>query len=379
LNRNDGTASIRGRRQEMSTLDDDVRPTAVESLPYRTPLEDSLLSLTATMSTEANLEALLDRILDDARVFTRAEAGHILVIDGDHLKFAVVQNDLLTARFGARELRRRYQTAPLPLTEQSLATHVALTGATLNLEDAYANHVVGPVVNRALDESTDYRTRSLLALPLQTADRTVLGVMELVNARRGAGGDIIVPFSGETERLAHSYASLAGVAIHRAILDEASFKDTLTDLYNRRYLGMRVDEEAGRFTRYGHPVSVVSLDLDDFDRINRKAGHPGGDAVLREVAVLLRRNSRRFTVVARDRGDDFAIVLPDTPRAGGVAYAERIKALVERHPFEHGTVTASLGVASLPDSVTGPDELLGGAYTSAADAKRRGGNRVAVL
>jgi diguanylate cyclase (GGDEF)-like protein len=362
----------------MSTLDD-VRPTAVESPPYRTPLEDSLLSLTSAMSTETNLEALLERILDEARVFTRAEAGNILVVDGDHLKFAVVQNDLLAARFGARDLRRRYQTPPLPLTEQNLATHVALTGATLNLEDAYASHAIGPVFNRAIDESHDYRTRSLLALPLQTADGTVLGVMELVNARRGAGGDVIVPFSSETERLARSYASLAGVAIHRAILDESTFKDTLTDLYNRRYLSLRVDEEVGRFKWYGHPVSVVSLDLDDFDRINRKAGHPGGDAVLREVGALLRRNSRRFTVVARDRGDDFAVVLPNTPQAGAVAYAERIKALVERHPFEHGTVTASLGVASLPDSVTVPDELLGGAYTSAADAKRRGGNRVAVL
>jgi diguanylate cyclase (GGDEF)-like protein len=373
----DGTASIPGRRQGMSTLDD--VPTAVESSPYRTPLEDSLLAITSAMSAEANVEALLERILDEARVFTRAEAGNILVVDGDHLKFAVVQNDLLAARFGARELRRRYQTLPLPLTEQSLATHVALTGATLNLEDAYANHMVGPVFNRAIDESNDYRTRSLLALPLQTADGTVLGVMELVNARRGAGGDVIVPFTAETERLARSYASLAGVAIHRAVLDESNFKDTLTDLYNRRYLSMRVDEEAGRYKRFGHPVSVVSMDLDNFDRINRKAGHPGGDAVLREVGVLLRRNSRRFTVVARDRGDDFAIVLPNTPRTGAVTYAERIKALVERHPFEHGKVTASLGVASLPDSATVPDELLGGAYTSVADAKRRGGNRVAVL
>jgi GAF domain-containing protein len=131
----------------MSTLND-VRPTAVESPPYRTPLEDSLLSLTSAMSTETNLEALLERILDEARVFTRAEAGNILVVDGDHLKFAVVQNDLLAARFGARDLRRRYQTPPLPLTEQNLATHVALTGATLNLEDAYASHAIGPVFNR---------------------------------------------------------------------------------------------------------------------------------------------------------------------------------------------------------------------------------------
>lgn len=354
----------------------DVTP-ALEPVAYRTPLEDSLLDITTAMSVESNVEALLNRILEEARVFTRAEAGTILLIEGDHLKFAVIQNDPLATRYGTGELRRRLQMLPLPLSEPSLATHVALTGATLNLEDAYASHVVGPIFNRAIEDTAEYRTRSLLALPLQTAAGTVIGVMELINARREP--DVIIPFGTETERLARSYASLAAVALHRAILDEANFKDTLTDLYNRRYLSMRVDEEAGRYKRFGHPVSVVSMDLDNFDRINRKAGHPGGDAVLREVGVLLRRNSRRFTVVARDRGDDFAIILPDTPRAGAVTYAERIKSAVERHPFEHGTVTASLGVASLPDSVTAPEELLGGAYQSVADAKRRGGNRVAVL
>jgi diguanylate cyclase (GGDEF)-like protein len=126
-------------------------------------------------------------------------------------------------------------------------------------------------------------------------------------------------------------------------------------------------------------VSVVSLDLDGFDRVNRRAGQPGGDAVLREVSVLLRRNSRQFSVLARDRGDDFTVVLPNTARAGAVAYAERIKSLIEQHAFEHGPLTASLGVASLPDSVTAAGELLGGAYQSVADAKRRGGNRVAAL
>jgi diguanylate cyclase (GGDEF)-like protein len=368
--------ALHSREAELMSKIDDV--TSLESSTHRTPLEGSLLATMAAMSTEANVEALLERFLTEARSCTRAEAGSVLLIDGDHLKFAVLQNDLLAARYGARELRRRVQTLPLPLSEPSLATHVAVTGATLNLEDAYANHIVGPVFNRAVDETDEYRTRSLLALPLQTVTGVVLGVMELANARRD-DGDVVVPFSPESERLARAYASLAAVAVHRAILDESTFKDTLTDLYNQRYLGLRVEEEAGRFKRFGHPVSVVSMDLDNFERINRKAGQPGGDATLREVGVLLRRNSRKFTVVARDHGDDFTVVLPNTPRAGAIIYADRIKTLVERHPFEHGPVTASLGVASLPDSVTVPEGLLGGAYQSVADAKRRGGNRVAVL
>jgi diguanylate cyclase (GGDEF)-like protein len=347
------------------------------ALAYRTPLEDSFIGISAALSTELSVEAVLDHILEQARLFTRAEAGTIFLVDNDHLRFAVVQNEPLTVRFGPRELRRRLQSWPLPLSQPSLATHVALTGATLNVEDAYANHLLRPLFDREVDARNEYQTRSLLAVPLCTPAGNVIGVMELINAQRSA--NVVVPFAPECEPLARAFASLAAVAVHRSILDETTFKDTLTDLYNRRYLGLRLEEEAGRHKRFGHPVSVVSVDLDDFDRVNRRAGQPGGDAVLREIGVLLRRNSRRFTVVARDRGDDFAIILPDTSRAGAVTYAERIKAAIERHPFEHGTVTASLGVASLPDSVTATEELLGAAYQSVAEAKRRGGNRVAVL
>jgi diguanylate cyclase (GGDEF)-like protein len=355
--------------------DSELSPSRPEPV-LRTPLEESLLALATALSTESNVEALLDRLLQEVRVFTRAEAGTILLVEGDQLKSAVAQNDWLAARFDARELRRRLRSLPLPLSHPSIATHVALTGATLNLEDAYANHLLGPIVSPDGDEADDYQARSLLAIPLLTPSGTVVGVLELVNAHREP--DVIVPFTADSEGLARAYASLASLAIHRAILDETTFKDTLTDLYNRRYLAMRVEEEAGRHHRFGHPVSVVSMDLDNFERVNRKAGQTGGDGVLREIGALLRRNSRRFTVLARDRGDDFAIVLPNTSRAGAVTYAERIKAIIERHAFEHGTMTASLGVASLPESVTVPDELIGSAYQSVADAKRRGGNRVVV-
>lgn len=349
----------------------------LESRNDRTPLENSLLDLASALSVETSVEALLDRLLFEVRAFTRAEAGTISMVEGDQLRCVVVQNDSVAARFGLRQVRRRVHALPVPLNHPSLASHVAVTGATLNVEDAFANHVLEPILGRAIGATDEYQARSLLAIPLRTPDGVVVGVMELINAHREAS--VVVPFTDDSERLARAYASLAAVAIHRAILDESSFKDTLTDLYNRRYLGLRIEEEAGRHLRFGHPVSVIALDLDHFDRINCRVGEPAGNALLREVGGLVRRHSRRFTVVARDRGDDFAIVLPNTPRAGALTYAERIKALIERHPFEHGTVTASLGVASLPESGAAPEELIGGAYRSVADAKRRGGNRVVVL
>src|SRR5262249_27375122 len=234
-----------------------------------------------------------------------------------------------------------------------------------------------PLFERDTDECDEYQTRSLLAVPLCTPDGHVIGVMELINAQRSPG--VVVPFAPELEPLIRAFASLAAVAVPRALLDGSTVEDTLTDLYNRRYRGLRLEEEAGRHQRFGHPVSVVTVDLDNFDRVNRKAGQPGGDAVLREIGVLLRKNTRRFTVVARDRGDDFTIVLSNTTRAGAALYAERIRQVIARHHFEHGALTASLGVASLPESVNAGAELVGGAYQSVAEAKRGGGNRVGIL
>ena len=183
------------------------------ALAYRTPLEDSLIGISAALSTELSVESVLDHILEQARLFTRAEAGTIYLVESDHLRFGVVQNEPLAARFGPRELRRRFSSWPLPLSQPSLLTHVALTGATLNVEDAYANHMLRPLFERGADERNEYQTRSLLAVPLSTPSGHVIGVMELINAQRAPG--VVVPFAPEAEPMVRAFASLAAVAVHR--------------------------------------------------------------------------------------------------------------------------------------------------------------------
>jgi diguanylate cyclase (GGDEF)-like protein len=162
-------------------------------------------------------------------------------------------------------------------------------------------------------------------------------------------------------------------------LKETSFKDEVTGLYNRRFFSLRLEEELSRYRRFNHPVSVVLLDLDGFKAVNDDFGHTVGDDTLREIAQILMKHSRGINVVSRYGGDEFAVLLVETSKAGARLYADRIREVVSKYPFSHGKViTASFGVASLPDDEAGTaEDLFRAADEALYAAKRAGKNQVA--
>src|SRR5207245_1564758 len=229
-----------------------------------------LVQIGITLTSEQDLATLLERILTEARRFTRAEAGTLFLREGDQLRFSVVQNDKLARELGQEEMRRRLQADPLSLRELSLAGHVALTGDILNLHDTYMIPPDRPYsFDPRVDARLNYRTQSILVVPLQDPANNILGVLEPINALdRGR----VVPFDSQYERLVRSLAA----------------------------------------------------------------------------------------------------------QAGAITYADRIRAVIEQHPFPHGPVTVSLGLASLPADATTVDDLIVAADQALYDAKRLGRNRVAV-
>jgi diguanylate cyclase (GGDEF)-like protein len=164
-----------------------------------------------------------------------------------------------------------------------------------------------------------------------------------------------------------------------ARLKETSFKDDVTGLYNRRFFSLRLEEEISRYRRFNHPVSVVLLDLDGFKAVNDDMGHAVGDETLRDVAQILMKHSRGINVVSRYGGDEFAVLLVETSKAGARLYADRIRVVVSQYPFSHGKrITASFGVASLPDDeASTAEELFRAADEALYAAKRAGKNQVA--
>jgi diguanylate cyclase (GGDEF)-like protein len=341
-----------------------------------TGLLKDLIRIGIALTSERDLGILLERIVAEARRFTNAEAGTLFLREADHLVFAVVQNDPLVSRLGEQEMRRRLQAEPLPLAQPSLAGYVATTGRSLVLPNAYELPADRPYVfNAAVDKKMAYETRSVLVVPLQEPSGEMLGVLQLINAHDDEGERCA--FDPQYEELVHSLASQAAVAIRNAMLEELSFKDPLTGAYNRRYFRQRVEEEAKRHARFGEPVSLVLIDLDHFKPVNDRLGHSAGDDVLKEVAQVLMSHSRSFSIVTRYGGDEFAVLLVNTPKEGALRYAERIKAVVEHHTFKYGALlTASMGVATLPDDVGSSDELIPAADRALYVAKRLGRNAV---
>ncbi len=177
-------------------------------------------------------------------------------------------------------------------------------------------------------------------------------------------------------RLDDAYKELEAT---NARLKETSFKDEVTGLYNRRFFSLRLEEELSRYRRFNHPVSVVLLDLDGFKAVNDELGHNAGDATLRDIAQILMKHSRGINVVSRYGGDEFAVLLVETSKAGARLYADRIREVLARYAFPHGKpITASFGVASLPEDEAATAEDLFRAADEALLAAKRAGKNIVV-
>jgi HD-GYP domain-containing protein (c-di-GMP phosphodiesterase class II) len=193
-------------------------------------LERELSELNAIgvrLSAERNPRELVATILTKAREITQSDAGSLYLVEEDsagtrRLRFALAQNDSVSIP---------YRASRLPLTSASVAGHVALTGETMNLEDAYAPPPGAPFrINPSFDDKARYRTKSMLVVPMRTPQGETIGVLQLINckpdfAHRFRSVDeiqrIVGPYSPRHARLAESLASQAAVAIHNSRLFES--------------------------------------------------------------------------------------------------------------------------------------------------------------
>lgn len=218
--------------------------------------------------------------------------------------------------------------------------------------------------------------QSWLGVPLMGRGQ-ILGYISIYS-------DAPAVYDNEHARLAEIFANEASIAIENARLFEQvqllAVTDELTGFYNRRYFYELVDMELARARRYHHAVSLIMIDIDHFKTVNDSYGHTVGDLMLKEMCVLIRKAVRESDILGRHGGEEFVLLLPETPLNRAIDVAERLRRLVADHHVTVGdrdiTVTVSAGVATLGDHCRSADDLFRCADMAMYQAKQSGRNQV---
>ncbi len=197
--------------------------------------------------------------------------------------------------------------------------------------------------------------------------------------------DTVQELKRKNRELAQAYTHLEGSHREQVRLYEMVITDEKTGVRNYHYFRIRLGEEFERARRYGKDLALLMIDLDDFKAVNDEHGHLVGDAVLKEIAMLLVEGQRSVDVVARYGGEEFALILPETGLAGAQVIAERLRARIAGHNFSAGLggkpleLTISCGVSAYPHpDLSTKEELIQRADRALYRAKGSGKNRVAV-
>ena len=180
---------------------------------------------------------------------------------------------------------------------------------------------------------------------------------------------------GEDLGLAHANMRL------RDSLREQSIKDALTGLFNRRFVDEFLVQELARAERKTRQLSMIALDIDHFKRINDTFGHGAGDTVLQNVGTILRAHIRGSDIASRVGGEEFLVLLSESPLALATARAENIRNAISGMSLKYeskelGRITASFGAVAFPDHGRTADALIRAADKALYDAKNGGRNQV---
>jgi diguanylate cyclase (GGDEF)-like protein len=337
-------------RDEFAALGDEFNKmsrqleTRLEELAQeRARLQESIRRIGETFASNLDREGLLEIVVDTALDALAADCGRASVRDrGGQLQQRVARGEL---------------------AEFSDAVQAAESAALASRRE----------------EQATVEGSSALAVPLVEAESpgSVIGVVTVARGSR--------PFS-DAERNLFGYlarqasVSLENVDLHELVVRQA-VTDELTGLFNHRRFQEVVATEVGRSKRFDQGLGMLMLDLDDFKEINDTYGHQQGDIVLREVARVLNDTSREIDEPARYGGEELAVALPQTDLDGAYNLAERVREGIEALdiPRLDGRgvlkVTASLGVAALPDCAASKSELIAAADAALYEAKRGGKNR----
>jgi two-component system cell cycle response regulator len=345
---------------------------AREEARSRAAMVDILHEVTDSLKPDEIYHILARRV---ARVLNISKCSMVLAKSGD-------RTGLVVAAFENPMLRNlEIELSRYPEIERALSTN-----ALVLVTDVATDPLYEAERRRWNGEGIVVTTRSAVAVPFSMKDRDV-GVFFL----RTSGQDPAL--TAADAQFAETVIRTAVAAIEKAydfetaVLDrrrfeQLAFTDSLTGTLNRRAMSEALEAELERARRYNLYLSILIADLDRFKQVNDQRGHLAGDAVLRQVGDLLRREARSVDIVARYGGEEFVVVMPETTLHGAGMFAERVRRKVELRDFgdpggDPLHLTVSIGLAGFPNErVTNADSFVALADQALYRAKDGGRNLV---
>jgi diguanylate cyclase (GGDEF)-like protein len=318
-------------------------------VPRVSPAVKRLEILTDIVKTANSIlepKKVIDLIMAKIQRLIPSEAWSILMVDE--------KRQLLTFELALGKKAQDVSSLRVKIG-QGIAGWVAATGKPVIVNNARRDRRFSP----EYDDRTTFKTRSVLCAPLISRGRTI-GVVEIINRRGGR-------FSAADRQILLTLVEPCAIAIENAMLfqktERLTVTDDLTQLFNSRYLTLYLDREVKRCKRHGISLSLIFLDLDGFKEVNDRHGHLAGSSTLSEVGRILAGAVRESDILVRYGGDEFVVVLPETPADGALVIAERIRESIEGHSFLGDMklavhISASLGIACFPEHALTPGGLI---------------------
>jgi len=357
---------------------------------------ETLLSLSAKLSSERDLDHLLEQIMDAVTQLLDVERSSLFKLNRE--------KGILCSHIAQGIEARKIE---IPLGE-GIAGSVAQSGELVNIKSVVEN---SQYIDKVIHHN-GFIIRSMLCAPMKNPHGEVLGVIQALNKKSGE-------FTKEDEMLFTALASQACVAIenaqlykklqqhadslHRKVLERTkkiqeknaeleelnreleiiATTDGLTGVYNRRYFNQAIVRECQLAKRHNRPTSLIILDIDLFKQVNDTYGHQAGDYVIMALTEVIKRTIRSSDILARYGGEEFIVLTTVCNLGQSRDLAERLRKNVEAQAFVYASetipITISLGVAEWNSEMsTDGESLIRHADHALYRAKKEGRNRVCV-
>ncbi len=257
-------------------------------------------------------------------------------------------------------------------SKETLLSLVAQEGMPLHItKETISNYKDSPIVQLLKNEE-------IVLIPLKAKDK-INGIIVADNFITRE------PVSKDDIRMLTMLANQAGLAIENSQLYEKTLMlanmDSLTELWNHGYFQHLLNSELEKSRAMKLPLSLVMVDIDYFKIYNDNLGHQAGDKILKELATLIKNQSRKMDYVCRYGGEEFAVILPQADKKEAILIAERLRMDIEKHSFVREDIlpdkklTVSLGISSFPEDGLLPAEIITAADKFLYFAKNKGRNK----